>query len=213
MEDLEELREMLKTKLEAKEVQQTALAKELRIDPATLSRFAKCEGGLGRENYRKLSRWAERQSLPTIRQMGAYAPKIVVGEDGKRIEAYQVAGAGQAWEIVAVEPLKSIHAPLAFASKIAFALLIRGGSMEPTMKSGAVVGVSNDKRFQHNEIFAVDIPYEGLAVKRVTIDHASKEYILVSDNPDKAKHGDIRIKIEEAQNLLVGRVVWVWQGG
>jgi phage repressor protein C with HTH and peptisase S24 domain len=149
---------------------------------------------------------------PTIRRTGEHSPRIVVGEGDKLVDVYHVAGAGQAWEIVEDDPIKSVRVPLSFVREISFAMLVRGDSMYPTMKSGSVAGVSSDKDFQHNEIYAVNIPYEGMAVKRVTIDHASNEYVLISDNPDKEKYRDIRINIETAPNLIAGRVVWVLQG-
>ena len=148
---------------------------------------------------------------PTIQRTGAHSPKIVIweGEDGKLIDVYQVAGAGQAWEIVEVEPLKSIQAPLSFAAQISFALLVKGDSTHPTLKSGCVVGVKQDESFISNEIFAVNPPDEGLSVKRVVRDYERDGYILRSDN---VHYKDTFVPKALAEHLLVGRVVWVWQG-
>ena len=148
----------------------------------------------------------------TIRRLGENAlPVPVEGEGVVPVGVYAVAGAGPAWDIQDANAIFVITAPPSFAGQSSYALLIDGDSMYPTIKNGAVVGVSEDRRFRQNEIFAVNIPYEGLSVKRVAIDHESSQYILRSDNPDKNKYGDIKIHIEEAPDLLVGRVVWIWQ--
>lgn len=156
---------------------------------------------------------ATETKAPTIRHMGANSPSIAVHGAGlEPVPVYTVAGAGPAWELEAAEPIFTIVAPPSFAKESDFALSIDGESMYPTIKNGAVVGVQRGTRFRQGEIFAVRIPYEGLTVKRVDIDHDSGEYVLKSDNTDKAKYGDVRINIESAPHLLVGRVVWVWQG-
>ncbi len=153
------------------------------------------------------------QHKGTIKRLGENSPELPSeGEGMLPVKVYAVAGAGPAWDLREADPIFSISAPPAFVRQSSFALLIDGESMYPTIKNGAVVGVSDDRSFRQNEIFAVQIPYEGLAVKRVAIDHSSNEYVLRSDNPDKSKYDDIRLHVEEAANLLVGRVVWVWQG-
>lgn len=148
----------------------------------------------------------------TIRRIEDNAPVVsATGEGMVPIDVFAVAGAGPAWSIQESEPVYSITAPPAFAQQLTFALLVDGESMYPTIKNGSVVGITNDSHFRQNEIFAVSIPYEGMAIKRVAIDHETGHYVLRSDNPDKEKYNDVRISIEEAPHLLVGRVVWVWQ--
>ena len=43
------------------------------------------------------------------------------------------------------------------------------------------------------------------------MDAASGEYIIRSDNPDKEKYPDRRLSITEYTDIILGRVVWVWQ--
>ena len=150
---------------------------------------------------------------PTIRRLGPLSPKVnaEAGETAT-VNVYALAGAGPAHELIESEPICSIKAPVSFAASADYALKVDGESMYPTIKKGAVVGVSSDKQFRQNEIFAVNIPYEGVTIKRVSIDHVHGEYVLRSDNPDKEKYSDFRIVVSEVPNLLAGRVVWVWQG-
>lgn len=156
---------------------------------------------------------APSSEVATIRNMGKNAAIVPAEVEGAlSLNVYAVTGAGVAWEIQESSPIFSITAPPSYAQQSKFALLVDGESMYPTIKNGAVVGIDDDARFRQNEIFAVSIPYEGLTIKRVAIDHETNQYVLRSDNPDKEKYDDIRIFIEEAPTLLVGRVVWVWQG-
>ena len=87
-----------------------------------------------------------------IQRMGKRAPKIVASENDKLVDIYAIAGAGQAWEIVEVDPIKSVDIPLSFVKQISFALLVQGESMHPTLKNGCVVGVKHEDPFVSNEI-------------------------------------------------------------
>lgn len=216
MSKIEKLRAVVIRKLDTKEVSQVTLSRDTGVDQSSLSRFRKGEG-LSAENFIKLAEWIgwtieDEPKKGIIRHMGANSPEIATDMgDVAPVAVYAVAGAGPAWDIQAATPLFSITAPSSFAKQSRHALLVDGESMYPTIKNGAVVGISDDTQLRQNEVFAVNIPYEGLTVKRVSVDHGTGEYVLRSDNPDKEKYDDIRIKIEEAPFLLVGRVVWVWQ--
>lgn len=89
---------------------------------------------------------------------------------------------------------------------------MRGDSMFPTLKNGSAVGVKKDEQFVNSEIYAVSPPEGGMSVKRVIRDYQRDGFILRSDNPDKGRYEDVFIPKELTENLLVGRVVWVWQG-
>lgn len=151
-------------------------------------------------------------SAATIQRMGAHSPKIVVSEDDKLIDVYHVAGAGPGWEIVEVEPITSIRVPISFSAQASFAVVVEGDSMNPTLQRGSVVGVREGVPFYSNEIYAVRPPDEGMSVKRVIRDHQRNGYILRSDNPNKDSYADVFIPAALAEYLIVGRVVWVWQG-
>ena len=84
--------------------------------------------------------------------------------------------------------------------------------MCPTIKNGGVVGIQRENfDFASGELYAVRLPYEGLAVKRIIVDASKGEYVIRSDNPDKERYPDMRLGIEESPHLILGRVVWIWQ--
>lgn len=130
-------------------------------------------------------------------------------ELGAIIDVHAEAGAGPArarWE---PEPIAKVCVPPEYAKPGVFGLRIKGSSMEPLINRGAFVGVnSEDREFVSGDIYAVFIPHEGLTVKRLFVEPSEGAYILRSINPD---HPDMKLPVEQCENLIVGRVVWVLQ--
>ncbi|WP_297137283.1 S24/S26 family peptidase [uncultured Desulfovibrio sp.] len=149
----------------------------------------------------------------TIRRPAPNAPVEKADADGSvAIHVYALAGAGPAFDLEENDPLATIRVPLEYAMQCDSALLVKGDSMAWTIKSGGVVGViRRNFDFVSGEVYAVRLPYEGLSIKRVIVDAASGEYIIRSDNPDKEKYPDRRLSITEYADIILGRVVWVWQ--
>ena len=149
----------------------------------------------------------------TIRRPAPNAPVEKADADGSvTIHVYALAGAGPAFDLEENDPLATIRVPLEYAMQCDSALLVKGDSMAWTIKSGGVVGViRRNFDFVSGEVYAVRLPYEGLSIKRVIVDAASGEYIIRSDNPDKEKYPDRRLSITEYADIILGRVVWVWQ--
>lgn len=149
----------------------------------------------------------------TIRRPAPNAPVEKADADGSvTIHVYALAGAGPAFDLEENAPLATIRVPLEYAMQCDSALLVKGDSMAWTIKSGGVVGViRRNFDFVSGEVYAVRLPYEGLSIKRVIVDAASGEYIIRSDNPDKEKYPDRRLSITEYADIILGRVVWVWQ--
>lgn len=150
---------------------------------------------------------------PTIQRMGANAPVETI-DDSKEVQTIDVhilAGAGKPWELCESEPIFSVDVPLAYLKKSDYSAVIDGDSMYPTIKNNAVVGIKQNVEFKSNEIYLTRLPYHGVMVKRVSIDLERKKYIIKSDNQDKENYPNIEIDIEEAENLIEGKVVWVWQ--
>lgn len=149
----------------------------------------------------------------TIRRPAPNAPVEKADADGSvTIHVYALAGAGPAFDLEENDPLATIRVPLEYAMQCDSALLVKGDSMAWTIKSGGVVGViRRNFDFVSGEVYAVRLPYEGLSIKRVIVDAASGEYIIRSDNPDKEKYPDRRLSITEYTDIILGRVVWVWQ--
>lgn len=149
----------------------------------------------------------------TIRRPAPNAPVEKADADGSvAIHVYALADAGPAFDLEENDPLATIRVPLEYAMQCDSALLVKGDSMAWTIKSGGVVGViRRNFDFVSGEVYAVRLPYEGLSIKRVIVDAASGEYIIRSDNPDKEKYPDRRLSITEYADIILGRVVWVWQ--
>lgn len=81
---------------------------------------------------------------------------------------------------------------------------VRGASMEPTIRDGAVLLVSTSNREPaENQIFALARPSEGIVVKRLVCSEG--HWVARSDNRDFA---DIRINDGE-HITIVGRAIWM----
>lgn len=150
---------------------------------------------------------------PVIRRIGPNAPlEAVAGEGLQELSVYDVAGAGPAVEVSELTPLFSVFAPPDYLRRADYAILVDGHSMEPLIPNRSVVGIKTDAPFVANELYAARIPYEGMVIKRIGVDRAANEFIFKSQNPDKESYPDFRLNINEAENIIVGRVVWVMWG-
>ena len=67
---------------------------------------------------------------------------------------------------------------------------------------------TTEQKIIGGKIYAVWIPYEGVTTKRVYVDPENNQFLLRSEN---AKHPDQRLPIDDRDNLIIGRVVWVMQ--
>jgi len=152
-------------------------------------------------------------AAPTIRRIGPNAPlEAVVGEGLQELSVYDVAGAGPAVEVSELTPLFSVFAPPDYLRRADYAILVDGHSMEPLIPNRSVVGIKTGVPFVANELYAARIPYEGMVIKRIGVDRAANEFIFKSQNPDKESYPDFRLNINEAESIIVGRVVWVMWG-
>lgn len=149
----------------------------------------------------------------TIRRLAPNAPvEKVTGPGLKTINVYSVAGAGPGVEVGEIEPLFQVTAPPDYFRRSDYAIVVDGHSMEPLIAHGSIVGIKLHAPFVANELYVARIPYEGLVIKRVGVDRAANEFIFKSQNPDKEAYPDFRLNIEEAEEIIVGRVVWVMWG-
>lgn len=156
--------------------------------------------------------FSENQTTATIQRMGAYSPVEEIHENDKglvKINIYQVTGAGNPFVLRENEPITSIFVHELYAKQADMAFLIDGESMYPTIKDSAIVGVSMKKDFQPNEVFAINHPAGGVTIKRISI--KEDNWIIRSDNVDKNKYPDEEVSKEAYPNLIIGRVIWVWQ--
>lgn len=86
------------------------------------------------------------------------------------------------------------------------AAMVRGDSMEPTIRDGEPVAIEKNNKFDCDGIYAISILGE-LFVKRISIDRLKNKVTIISDNPKyPMKDYDLGIKGFD----VIGKVVfWV----
>lgn len=125
------------------------------------------------------------------------------------LPVHATVGAGIPTEDEEIEPKFHIAVPRQYVRPQLDTLLIDGNSMEPTILDKAVVGVNRESTdIVQGRIYAVRLPYEGVVVKRLFLDHENRQFILQSDNKD---YRDIKISFDEGASFICGQVVWVLQ--
>jgi hypothetical protein len=81
--------------------------------------------------------------------------------------------------------------------------------MEPVIQRGAYVGIDRDRKaVRSGMLYALDMPVEGLIIKKVLHDAENARLVLRSEN---TKFTDQLLPAENAADRVVGRVVWVMQ--
>lgn len=82
-------------------------------------------------------------------------------------------------------------------------------SMEPLIRRNAYVGIDcDDSRLRSGEIYALDIPGEGLVIKRVVRDLGKKRLALLAENPT---HLEQYLPLENPGITTIGKTVWIIQ--
>lgn len=144
-----------------------------------------------------------------IRRIAPHAPgEIVQGESLPRIPVMGGTGAGDDVEIFQSAPAYWISVlPQYKTSEQLIGLVVYGDSMEPTIHKGAVVGVIPfDGTFNEGGIYLVQRPPFGRTIKRVKLQGG--QLVLLSDN---AAYEPDPLPFEGYEDIILGRVVWVWQ--
>ena len=106
-------------------------------------------------------------------------------------------------------PVGKVALPQTFAAPQIQVFRADSDAFSPTVRRGAYVGI--DTEFVHpvsGEMYAVLMPHEGLALKRLFFDAARDLFLLRTDHPD---HPDGVLSVKECPQRLVGRLVWVLQ--
>lgn len=81
--------------------------------------------------------------------------------------------------------------------------------MEPVIRRGSYVGIDKERKtIRSGAIYALDMPVEGLVIKRVLHDTENSRLILHSEN---STFTDQFLPAESSLERIVGRVVWVFQ--
>lgn len=105
--------------------------------------------------------------------------------------------------------LGRLNIPQSFASTGLYVVRIDNAAMEPQILKGAFVGVDTaQRRVSSGELYGVNLPYEGLVLKKVFIDTEGKRLLLRSENPE---HPEVSLPLEGYEKFIMGRVGWVLQ--
>jgi len=106
-------------------------------------------------------------------------------------------------------PVETLIIPDKFYSPAQVVIKMDEDDMEPVIRRGAYVGIDKERRtIRSGAIYAIDIPVEGLVIKRVAYDSENSRLILKSEAPSQEPQ---YIGIEEAADRVIGRVAWTLQ--
>jgi SOS-response transcriptional repressor LexA len=128
-----------------------------------------------------------------------------------KVNVYSEVGAGNFVDFSSYNPVTELYLKKEFYKKNMAAVKVRGESMSPTIRENGYVGIDiNDREYLEGKIYAVRIPDEGIAIKRVFYYKDQGKIILKSDNKNFADRELKTDKIDE-DNFIIGRVKWVMQ--
>ena len=99
-----------------------------------------------------------------------------------------------------------LNVPLSFAGQGVKVFRLDSTGMEPLIRKGAYIGVDTmQKQVMSGELYAVRLPYEGVAIKRVFPNSVSGETVLRAENP---QHPEMALPLDKLGEMVIGRVVW-----
>ncbi|WP_291329023.1 S24 family peptidase [Desulfovibrio sp. UCD-KL4C] len=196
----------------------TTLAKACGIEQSSLARYLKREQrGLGFSSLVKIMDYLN-SALPisALAPHGQNGNGSVVNPEcplpesaGSIFPVYQFAAGGLPISLAEIEPICEVCIPQKFVFSGLMVVQVMGDSMSPLIRNGAYIGINKqEKKIVPGRVYAVDVPYEGLTIKRVFLDPVHGELILRPENPT---HPEIRVPIEGRDGLIVGEVMWEMQ--
>jgi len=110
------------------------------------------------------------------------------------------------WKELAAD---SLTIPEQFYRPSLLVVRMEESDMEPTIRRGAYVGIDRERKaLRSGTLYAIDMPVEGLVIKRILHDTENARLILHSENQ---LHADQILLAEGAMNRVIGRVIWVFQ--
>ncbi|EPR43674.1 phage C1 repressor [Desulfovibrio sp. X2] len=99
--------------------------------------------------------------------------------------------------------------PETFYKPTILVVRVDGAGMEPLIRRAGYVGMDTEKtRVRSGEVYGIHVPHEGLVLKRVYFDADNNRFLLRSEN---AEHPEQTIPAKNAEDKILGRVVWVLQ--
>lgn len=145
---------------------------------------------------------------------GAFTVKEPAEAYGRKPRHYQMpvcsmtlpGGSEGPWQEQAVE---SLTVPEQFYRGELLVVRMDESDMEPTIRRGAYVGIDKEhKTVRSGALYALDMPMEGLVIKKILHDSENARIILRSEN---SNFTDQMLPAESAAERIIGRVVWVIQ--
>ncbi|MYL82152.1 phage repressor protein [Desulfovibrio aerotolerans] len=107
------------------------------------------------------------------------------------------------------QPVESLTVPEQFHRPGLVVVRMDESDMEPVIHRGAYVGIDKDRRtIRSGALYALDMPMEGLVIKKIVHDSENGRLILRSENTDFA---DQTLPADGSAERIVGRVIWVIQ--
>ncbi len=198
-------------------------------------RYVRIQAGLTQEqlalqlsiSYPTLSKYENGHRVPSadflqrlVRVVGCDPGWLLTGEDSARLrtstdgsddfvclDVYPPAG-GMGERVLRGETaVGRVVVPARVARPEATALLVSDAAMRPTINERAVVIVdSGDKEVQSGRVYALWIPYEGVAIRRLFL--GTDDAIIKADNPI---YPPFSVSYEKLLEYVMGRVRWVKQ--
>lgn len=124
------------------------------------------------------------------------------------VDIFNMVSGGSGSEPEWHEPIDNRVIPAVFIKPHIRPVLVRGRSMEPTFKNGAIIGIDeSDKQVIEGEAYAIILPYSGAAVKRL---YPLPDGVLIRS--DNKEFPEVTLKKDEIPEFFIlGRVCWVIQ--
>ena len=102
-----------------------------------------------------------------------------------------------------------IALPQAYVNAQTLVFRIESDSFAPLIRRGAHVGVDTSRTHPiSGEIYAVFMPHEGVALKRLFLDGDQDRFILRTEQP---AHPGVALLPPDCPERMLGRVSWVLQ--
>lgn len=108
-----------------------------------------------------------------------------------------------------LQPAGKITLPQSYVTPQTLVFQIESDASSPLIRRGAYVGVNGGCVHPiSGEMYAVHMPYEGIALKRLFLDGDQGSFQLRTEQPS---HPPTILSAQECQDRILGRVSWVLQ--
>ncbi|MBI4804399.1 MAG: helix-turn-helix domain-containing protein [Desulfovibrio sp.] len=87
------------------------------------------------------------------------------------------------------------------------AVRMSDASMEPSIRRNAFVGIYlHDKEMSPGAFHGLNLPLEGITVRRIHLDRQTGMALVSADNPSIPQQ---RVPLERMHSIVLGRVIWI----